>query len=51
MNKIIQISFLWVIFTLKCYAQLNLPVEPFEQIKWKNLEAPNGMLLNMIRAC
>ena len=38
MNKIIQISFLWVIFTLKCYAQLNLPVEPFEQIKWKNLE-------------
>jgi hypothetical protein len=37
MNKIIQISFLWVIFTLECYAQLNLPVEPFEQIKWKNL--------------
>ncbi|MBK8110669.1 MAG: hypothetical protein IPK46_10240 [Saprospiraceae bacterium] len=37
MNKIIQVSFLWVIFTLECYAQLNLPVEPFEQIKWKNL--------------
>ena len=37
MSKIIQITFLWVIFTLECYAQLNLPVESFEQIEWKNL--------------
>ena len=37
MNNIIQVSFLWVIFTLECYAQLNLPVESFEQIEWKNL--------------
>ncbi|MBK8849528.1 MAG: T9SS type A sorting domain-containing protein [Saprospiraceae bacterium] len=51
MNKIIQISFLWIIFTSECYAQLNLPVEPFEQIKWKNLspkwhvtEYDDGML-------
>ncbi|MBK7787169.1 MAG: T9SS type A sorting domain-containing protein [Saprospiraceae bacterium] len=37
MSKIIQVTFLWVIFTLECYAQLNLPVESFEQIEWKNL--------------
>mgnify|MGYP000959066620 FL=1 len=37
MNKALQITFLWVIFIFESYAQLNLPVEPFEQIRWKNL--------------
>lgn len=37
MNKIIQIVFIWTIFMLESYAQLNLPVEPYEQIRWKNL--------------
>ena len=37
MNKIIQIVFIWTIFILESLAQQNLPVEPFEQVRWKNL--------------
>ena len=37
MKKFIYITCLIIFYSLQIFAQLNLPVEPFEQIKWKNL--------------
>ena len=38
MNKIIKLALLWIILIIECHAQQNLPVEPFEQVRWKNLK-------------
>ncbi|MBL0083549.1 MAG: T9SS type A sorting domain-containing protein [Saprospiraceae bacterium] len=37
MKNFIYITCLIIFYSLQIFAQLNLPVEPFEQIKWKNL--------------